>query len=133
LTRRKTHKIHPKKPISNATKIIFGLNLKLRRERLTLEDFITIMPEKMIVGAEEGDPAREGDPKRVAVGLASYGSRPDPRPTAPWVTAKPTASSAVGLLSFSRTISLSLLNDKKKKKKKNGRGCRQKGRNGEEE
>jgi hypothetical protein len=48
------------------------------------------------------------------VGLASCGSRPDPRPIAPWVTARPIASSAVGLLSFSRTISLSLLNDKKK-------------------
>jgi hypothetical protein len=32
----------------------------------------------------------------------------------PWVTARPTASSAMGLLSFSQTISLSLLNDKKK-------------------
>jgi hypothetical protein len=52
LTRQKTHKIHPKKPISNATKIIFGLNLKLRRGRLTLEDFIIIMLKKMIVGAK---------------------------------------------------------------------------------
>ena len=78
----------------------------------------------MIVGAEEDDP------ERVAVGLASCGSRL----ATLWVTSRPTASSAVGLLSFSQTISLSLLNDKKKEVelKKNGRGCRQEGRNGRE-
>jgi hypothetical protein len=39
----------------------------------------------------------------------------------------------MGVLSFSQTISLSLLNDKKKEEKKNERGCRQEGRNGREE
>jgi hypothetical protein len=68
----------------------------------------------MIVGAGEGDPARKGDPERVVVGLASHGSRLDPWPTVSWVKARPTASSAVGLLLFSQTISHSLLNDTKK-------------------
>jgi hypothetical protein len=35
-------------------KSFLDLNLKPRREMLTLEDFITLTPEKMIVGAEEG-------------------------------------------------------------------------------
>jgi hypothetical protein len=87
------------------SQIVFGLNLKPRRGRLAFEDFITLTSEKMIVGAGNGDPTREG----------SCGSQPDPRLAAPWVTARPIANSAVGLLSFSQTISLSLLNDKKEK------------------
>jgi hypothetical protein len=72
------------------------------------------MPE-MIVGTKEGDPAREGD-----MGEGGRGSGQ------PWVTARPTASITVGhgethsqqrygsSSFFSQTISLSLLNDKKK-------------------
>jgi hypothetical protein len=70
---------------------------------------------KMIVGTKEGDPPREGD-----MGEGDLGSGQ------PWVTARPTASINVGhgethiqrrygsSSFFSQTISLSLLNDKKK-------------------
>jgi hypothetical protein len=57
--------------------------------------------------------ARNGDPDRVAIGLASHGSWPNLRPAALWVfflAPRPVLLS----LSLSHSISLSLLNDKKK-------------------